>query len=79
MEIKLMVLDVDGTLTDGGIYYDDQENETKKFSVKDGAGIVLGRAAGLQFMICTGRECPAVARRAPDPCGGPAGDRFRHL
>ncbi len=66
MELKLMVLDVDGTLTDGGIYYDDQDNETKKFSVKDGAGIVLGRAAGLQFMICTGRECAAVARRARD-------------
>lgn len=66
MKIKLLVLDVDGTFTDGGIYYDDHGNETKKFSVKDGAGVVLGHAVGLKYMICTGRECPAVAKRAQD-------------
>ena len=38
--IKLLILDVDGTLTDGGIYYDSTGNELKKFSVKDGAGLV---------------------------------------
>lgn len=66
MDVKLLILDVDGTLTDGGIYYDDFGNETKKFSVKDGAGIVLGQSAGLKLMICTGRECPAVTKRADD-------------
>ena len=64
--IQLLVLDVDGTMTDGGVYYDDHGNETKKFSIKDGAALVLAHAAGLQVMICTGRECPAVARRAAE-------------
>lgn len=64
--IKLLILDVDGTLTDGGIYYDSTGNELKKFSVKDGAGLVALRRAGVQVMICTGRECEAVRRRAAD-------------
>ena len=55
--IKLLVLDVDGTLTDGGITYDSTGNELKKFGVRDGAGLVAARAAGLQVMICTGRAC----------------------
>lgn len=66
MEVKLLVLDVDGTMTDGGVYYDDHGNETKKFAIKDGAALVLAHAAGLQIMICTGRECPAVAHRAQE-------------
>ena len=64
--IRLLVLDVDGTLTDGGIYYDSTGNELKKFGVKDGAGLVLARTAGIRVMICTGRECEAVRRRAAD-------------
>ena len=50
--IRLLVLDVDGTMTDGGVYYDSTGNELKKFAIKDGAGIVLARAAGMQVMIC---------------------------
>lgn len=46
--IRLLVLDVDGTMTDGGVYYDSTGNELKKFAIKDGAGIVLARAAGMQ-------------------------------
>ncbi|MGN0651724.1 MAG: KdsC family phosphatase [Gemmiger sp.] len=64
--IELLVLDVDGTMTDGGVYYDAAGNELKKFAIKDGAGIVLARAAGIQVMICTGRESEAVRRRAAD-------------
>lgn len=64
--IELLVLDVDGTLTDGGVYYDATGNELKKFAIKDGAGIVAARAAGVRVMICTGRECQAVRRRAAD-------------
>lgn len=64
--IRLLVLDVDGTMTDGGVYYDSAGNELKKFAIKDGAGIVLARAAGMQVMICTGRECEAVRHRAQD-------------
>ena len=64
--IRLLVLDVDGTTTDGGVYYDATGNELKKFAIKDGAGLVLARTAGIRVMICTGRECEAVRRRAAD-------------
>ncbi len=64
--IRLLVLDVDGTLTDGGVYYDSTGNELKKFGVKDGAGLVLARTAGIRVMICTGRQSEAVRRRAAD-------------
>lgn len=64
--IRLLVLDVDGTMTDGGVYYDATGNETKKFAIKDGAGLVLARTADIRVMICTGRECEAVRRRAAD-------------
>lgn len=63
-KIRLIVLDVDGTLTDGGIYYDAHGNEMKRFDVKDGLGIKLGIAAGLEFAVITGRESPMVERRA---------------
>ena len=43
-EIKLIILDVDGTMTDGGVYIDNRRIETKKFSIKDGCGIVLAHA-----------------------------------
>lgn len=65
-KIKLVVLDVDGTLTDGGIYYDSQGNEMKRFDVKDGLGIKVGLAAGLEFVILTGRESPMVERRVKE-------------
>lgn len=64
--IRVLVLDVDGTLTDGGIYYDSTGNELKKFAAKDGAGLMIARAAGIRVVICTGRECEAVRRRAAD-------------
>lgn len=60
---KLLVMDVDGTLTDGGIYYDGNGNEFKKFNAKDGAGIRMANKAGIQTMILTGRECVATTRR----------------
>jgi 3-deoxy-D-manno-octulosonate 8-phosphate phosphatase (KDO 8-P phosphatase) len=58
-----LVLDVDGTLTDSGIYYDNHGNELKKFSAKDGAGIQVARAARLKIIVLTGRECNATLRR----------------
>ena len=65
-DIRLLVLDVDGTLTDGGLYLDSTGNETKKFSVRDGAGLSLARAAGIQVMILTGRERVPARRRADE-------------
>ena len=64
--IRYLILDVDGTLTDGGVYYDATGNELKKFAIRDGAGLVLARAAGIRTVICTGRESAAVRRRAAD-------------
>lgn len=64
--LKLFVMDVDGTLTDGGIYYDDYGHEMKKFNVKDGAGIVKLHSLGIKTMILTGRESNCVKRRAEE-------------
>jgi len=61
--LKLIVLDVDGTLTDGGIYYDEHGNEMKKFCTKDAAGIFAAQKAGIKIMVLTGRECKATTRR----------------
>lgn len=63
-KIKLIILDVDGTLTDGGIYYDSQGNEMKRFDVKDGLGIKVAIAAGIEFAIITGRTSSIVIKRA---------------
>ena len=65
-KIRLVVLDVDGTLTDGGIYYDANGNEIKRFDVKDGLGIKVAMEAGLKFAILTGRQSPMVRRRAEE-------------
>lgn len=64
--VKLLVMDVDGTLTDGGIYYDNSGNEFKKFSVKDGAGIVRLHDAGILTMVLTGRSSECVERRCAE-------------
>ena len=62
-QIKYLVLDVDGTMTDAGIYYDSTGNEIKKFSTRDGVGFVAARRAGIKLIVLTGRECPATTRR----------------
>ncbi len=62
--VKLLALDVDGVLTDGGVYYDDAGNETKRFHIQDGLGLVLARLAGLPVVWITGRQSAVVERRA---------------
>lgn len=64
--IKLWVIDVDGTLTDGGIYYDEHGNEMKKFSTKDAAGFFALHELNIKTMILTGRKCVATERRAKE-------------
>ncbi len=64
--IKMLVCDVDGTLTDGTIYYSDGGVESKAFSVKDGLGIRLAIESGLAIVWLTGRSSAAVARRAQE-------------
>lgn len=62
-KIKLLLLDVDGVLTDGKIIYDDQGLETKFFNVKDGVGIRLLIKCGLEVGIITGRRSRVVQHR----------------
>ena len=64
--VKLVVLDVDGTMTDGGVYIDNNQIETKKFNIKDGAGILLAQSVGIEFMILTGRSSKCVEQRAEE-------------
>ena len=61
--IKLLILDVDGVLTDGGIIYNDNGVETKIFNVKDGLGIRLLMQAGINLCIATGRRSNALYNR----------------
>ncbi len=63
-EIKAVVLDIDGVLTDGRIGYHSDSNEIKFFHVRDGHGIVLARRAGLKVGILSGRRSPANETRA---------------
>lgn len=62
--IQLVVLDVDGVLTDGGMYYGPSGEALKRFDVKDGHGIVMARIAGLPCAILTARTSPIVEVRA---------------
>lgn len=61
--IKYLVIDVDGTLTDAGIYYDDHGNELKKFCTKDAAGFFAAHQVGIKILVLTGRECVATTKR----------------
>ena len=64
--IELLVLDVDGVLTDGRLWYGAEGEVLKVFHVRDGAGIKALQAAGVKVAIISGRESPAVARRAAE-------------
>ncbi|WP_316900418.1 HAD hydrolase family protein [Pseudodesulfovibrio indicus] len=61
--IKLLVLDVDGVLTDGGLYYDDNGMAMKRFSVQDGLGIKMAQAVGLEIGVITGLDQKPVEAR----------------
>ena len=62
--IKLVLLDVDGTLTDGGIYRGNNGEELKRFNVKDGYVIVYAQKLGIEFGIITGRKSELVEIRS---------------
>ncbi len=62
-KIKLLLLDVDGVLTNGSIIYNDSGEEIKVFNVKDGLGIRLLMEAGINVCIITGRESGALKHR----------------
>ena len=63
-EIKLFLTDIDGVWTDGGMYYDNEGNELKKFNTSDSAGILFLRMLDIPVGIITGEDTEIVARRA---------------
>jgi 3-deoxy-D-manno-octulosonate 8-phosphate phosphatase (KDO 8-P phosphatase) len=65
-DIELILSDVDGVLTDGGLVFDNQGIETKRFHVRDGLGIKLWRRAGFRFGILTARSSHIVKVRAAE-------------
>ncbi len=62
-DIRLLVLDVDGVLTNGRLFFSAQGEEMKSFHVRDGAGIVQVLRAGLAVAVISGRSSLAVERR----------------
>jgi 3-deoxy-D-manno-octulosonate 8-phosphate phosphatase (KDO 8-P phosphatase) len=71
-KIKLLVTDVDGVLTDGGIIYDESKIETKRFNVKDGYICKYLLNSGIKLGIITGRSSKVVQHRAEEL-------RFSHI
>ena len=65
-DIKMLAMDVDGILTDGGIITHADGSESKRFHVHDGAWLRIWARAGLKTAIITGRKCPAVGHRMKD-------------
>lgn len=63
-QIKLFLCDVDGTLTDGGMYYSENGDELKKFNTRDGMGFQLLREAGIKTGIITSEDTKIVENRA---------------
>jgi YrbI family 3-deoxy-D-manno-octulosonate 8-phosphate phosphatase len=64
--IELILSDVDGVLTDGGIWYDNQGVELKAFHIRDGLGIKLWQRAGFKFGLLTARTSHIVKLRAQE-------------
>ena len=66
MNIQWIVLDVDGVLSDGTLFYTSTGEELKAFSVKDGLGLTAARKSGIKLAIITARISPMVERRAKE-------------
>lgn len=64
MKIKLILTDIDGVWTDGGMYYDQLGNEWKKFNTSDSAGVLFARNMNIPVGIITGENTEIVKRRA---------------
>ncbi len=62
-KIRLLVLDVDGVLTDGRLYFDNAGNEMKAFNSRDGLGMKALQRSGIEVAIITGRNSVIVAQR----------------
>lgn len=65
-KIKLLITDVDGVLTDGGIYYDATGECLKRFHVRDGLGMRLLEECGIRVAVLSGRDSPTLRKRVSD-------------
>lgn len=65
-DIRLVITDVDGILTDGGIYYNETGECLKRFHVRDGLGIKLLQESGVQVAVLSGRDSPTLRKRLAD-------------
>ena len=63
-QIKMVIMDVDGVLTDGAMYYTEKGDEFKRFHTRDGLGIRLLHEAAIQTALVTGEQTPIIERRA---------------
>ena len=64
MKIKLVITDIDGVWTDGGMYYDSHGNELKKFNTSDSVGVMFLKLLEIPIAIMTGENVPIVSNRA---------------
>ncbi len=64
--VRMLVLDVDGVFTDGGLYFDREGMAMKRFNVQDGLGVKLAQAAGIEVAVITGLNAPAVGFRVKE-------------
>lgn len=64
--VRLACFDVDGVMTDGGLYYSDLGHESKRFHVMDGLGLKMLVESGIHVAVITARDTPAVAKRMQD-------------
>jgi 3-deoxy-D-manno-octulosonate 8-phosphate phosphatase (KDO 8-P phosphatase) len=63
-KIEMLAFDVDGVLTDGGLYFDHDGNESKRFHAQDGHGIKILQSINIETMIISGRSSKCVTKRA---------------
>ena len=67
--IRLAAFDVDGTLTDGRLWFDGNGTESKAYHIHDGLGLKLLQDHGIEVAFITARESPSARRRTPGPSG----------
>ena len=65
-QVRLLILDVDGVLTDGGLHFDNRGEEYKTFNSLDGHGIRMALESGIEVAVITGRESAIVSHRMGD-------------
>lgn len=65
-DVRLIITDVDGVLTDGGLYWDEHGECSKRFHARDGLGIRLLQGCGIQVAVLSGRDSGTVRRRVSD-------------